>query len=139
MEVEARALRERIDAVEAAYEFMLAYAGLGLPASGQSGRGGEVVHHLRRVEAALEGLPDLLAFLAQAGALGPTEPAGDLVDATARDARTTQAVVRLVLALPVISSKMVDSVNALTHVRALLTDLFVLDELLVSAASGSGS
>lgn len=136
-ESQTRELRQRIDAIEGAYEFMLAYAGLGLPANGVPGRSGEIDEYLRRMEAALDGLPELLASMAAAGALGPAPSSGHLVEATAQDCRTTLAVVRLVRALPGISSKMVDSVNALTHVRALLTDLFVLDELLETAEAAA--
>jgi hypothetical protein len=38
--------------------------------------------------------------------------------------------VRLVLARPDISSQLVDNLNASIHLRALLTDLFVVDEAL---------
>jgi hypothetical protein len=47
-----------------------------------------------------------------------------------RDARDAQAAVRLVLAQPVISSQLVDNLNASIHLRALLTDLFLIDEAL---------
>ncbi len=39
---------------------------------------------------------------------------------------------RLVLGQPGISSQMVDNVNASIHVRALLTDVFIVDEILKS-------
>ncbi len=47
-----------------------------------------------------------------------------------RDARDAQAAVQLVLAQPVISSQLVDNLNASIHLRALLTDLFLIDEAL---------
>jgi hypothetical protein len=47
-----------------------------------------------------------------------------------RDARDAQAAVRLVLAQPDISSQIVDNLNASIHLRALLTDLFLIDEVL---------
>jgi hypothetical protein len=37
--------------------------------------------------------------------------------------------VRLVLAQPAISSQLVDNLNASLHLRALLTDVFLLDEI----------
>ena len=46
------------------------------------------------------------------------------------DARHAQAAVQLVLAQPAISSQMVDNLNASIHLRALLTDLFLVDEVL---------
>ena len=46
-----------------------------------------------------------------------------------RDARDAAAAVRLVLAQPSISSQLVDNLNASIHLRALLTDLFLIDEV----------
>jgi hypothetical protein len=45
------------------------------------------------------------------------------------DARNAVAAVRLVLAQPSISSQLVDNLNASIHLRALLTDLFLIDEV----------
>jgi hypothetical protein len=41
----------------------------------------------------------------------------------------SQAALQLVLAQPAISSQMVDNLNASIHLRALLTDLFLIDEV----------
>jgi hypothetical protein len=46
------------------------------------------------------------------------------------DARVALAALRLVLARADISSQLIDNVNASIHLRALLTDLFVVDEAL---------
>ena len=46
------------------------------------------------------------------------------------DAKKTQGIVRLTLARSGISSQLIDNLNASIHVRALLTDLFLLDEAL---------
>ena len=48
----------------------------------------------------------------------------------AQDATKASAAVRLVLAQPSISSQLIDNLNASIHLRALLTDLFLLDEAL---------
>ena len=47
-----------------------------------------------------------------------------------RDVLSAQAAVRLVLAQPSIGSELVDNLNASSHLRAVLTDLFLLDEAL---------
>ena len=47
-----------------------------------------------------------------------------------RDADAAQAGLRVVLAQANISSQLVDNLNASIHVRALLTDVFLIDELL---------
>jgi len=48
------------------------------------------------------------------------------------DADTTKALaaMELVLAQPRISSQLIDNLNASLHVRTLLTDVFLLDEIL---------
>ena len=53
-----------------------------------------------------------------------------------RDARDAQAAVQLVLAQPSISSQLVDNLNASIHLRALLTDLFLIDEVLKTHRRG---
>ena len=50
-----------------------------------------------------------------------------------RDARDSLAAIELVLAQPSISSQLVDNLNASIHLRALLTDLFLVGEVLTIA------
>ena len=52
------------------------------------------------------------------------------IDVLANDAKSSQAAVRLLLCQSSISSQLVDNLNASIHLRALLTDLFVIDEAL---------
>ena len=63
---------------------------------------------------------------------GPEEPAPyeAFVSVLDHDARNAGAAVRLVLAQPSIGSQLVDNLNASSHLRAVLTDLFLLDEAL---------
>ena len=56
-----------------------------------------------------------------------------------RDASDAQASVQLVLAQPSISSQMIDNLNASIHLRALLTDLFLIDEIVRPDAAESPS
>jgi len=53
----------------------------------------------------------------------------------AEDARKAHALVRFVLSRETIGSQLADNLNASIHLRALLTDLFVLDEALKVAAA----
>ena len=50
------------------------------------------------------------------------------------DTRSSRAAIQLVLSQRSISSQLVDNLNASIHLRALLTDLFLLDELLKLSA-----
>ena len=56
-----------------------------------------------------------------------------------RDARDAQAGVQLALAQPSVSSQMIDNLNASIHLRALLTDLFLIDEIVRPDAVESAS
>jgi hypothetical protein len=47
-----------------------------------------------------------------------------------RDARDSLAAIQLVLAQATLSSQLIDNLNASIHLRALLTDLFLVDEIL---------
>jgi hypothetical protein len=46
-----------------------------------------------------------------------------------RDGRSSLAAIELVLAQPIISSQLVDNLNASIHLRAMLTDLFLVSEI----------
>ena len=48
----------------------------------------------------------------------------------ARDAQSSLVAIELVLAQPAISSQLIDNLNASLHLRALLTDLFLITEIL---------
>ncbi len=123
-------VRNRIDTIEESYEFFLAYAAQGLTREGASRSGGEVRQFLERTEEALTGLADAMASLVDSEGLTPPEPYLDLIDVVRRDADATRAAVRVVLTQEGISSQLIDNLNASIHVRALLTDLFLLDEVL---------
>ncbi len=123
-------VRQRIETIEESYEFFLAYAAQGLTREGASRSGGEVRRFLERTEEALTGLADAMASVVDSEGLEPPEPYRDMIDVLRRDADATRAAVRLVLAQDGISSQLIDNLNASIHVRALLTDLFLLDEVL---------
>jgi hypothetical protein len=47
-----------------------------------------------------------------------------------RDASDSLAAIEMVLGQPVISSQLIDNLNASIHLRALLTDLFLISEVI---------
>jgi hypothetical protein len=55
-----------------------------------------------------------------------------------RDARDALAALQLVQAQSSISSQLIDNLNASIHLRALLTDLFLVDEILKGQPSATG-
>jgi hypothetical protein len=123
-------LASRADAIEGGYELMLAQ---GLATDQGAANRGQLREHLQRFEAALTGLADFYREAAAALGIGPKEALDGFLEALGRDAAATQSALRLVLGQPGISSQMVDNLNASIHVRALLTDVFVVDEILKSA------
>ncbi len=123
-------LRRRVDAIEAGYEFLLAYAAQGLASDVGAASGEQLREYLRRFDAALTGLADRYRDIAtEENAHGP-EALSAFLDVLSRDAEAAQAAIRVVLAQPAISSQLVDNLNASIHVRALLTDIFLIDEAL---------
>ena len=122
-------LEDRIDAIESAYEFMLAYAAQGRQTDRGGGAASELRDYLRRMETGLDGLGAVVADTLRF-AQGPADGYRAFLDAATQDAERALAIVRLVLAKSAISSQLIDNVNASIHLRALLTDLFVIDESL---------
>ena len=120
------ALVARSDALEEAYEFFLGYASQGLP--GDTG-GHQVRDFLKKFDRAVDSLGAF--FTGYVESLGlDLSPYRRFIEVIDRDARDAQAAVQMVLAQPSISSQTVDNLNANIHVRALLTDLFLIDEIL---------
>src|SRR6202030_2910340 len=121
---------DRCDAVEECYEFLLAYAAQGLPSDQGSKSGGQVREFLHRAVEALTGLPEACAMAVKQEGL---EPAGKYLAFIAvldRDSRDSLVAIEVVLAQSAISSQLIDNLNASIHLRALLTDLFLLGEIL---------
>jgi hypothetical protein len=123
-------LSRRVDAIEECYEFLLAYAAQGLPGDAGSQSGGQLREFLQRAGVALSGLAQVAATLVAREQLEPAERYDAFLAVLDRDARDALAAIQLVQAQPSISSQLVDNLNASIHVRALLTDLFLLDEVL---------
>jgi hypothetical protein len=123
-------IRERCNTIEECYEFMLAYAAQGLPSDHGSQRGDEVRGYLHRVRDAIAGLVESCAMAVKQEGLQPEERYQAFFAVLDRDARDSLAAIELVVAQPAISSQLVDNLNASIHLRALLTDLFLVSEIL---------
>lgn len=133
---EARAeLNSRCDAIEECYEFMLAYAGQGVDGDVSTGKGGMIRDYLRRCEGALSGLASFLTGFVKRLDVDAA-PYAAFMGVIDRDSRDALAAVQMVLAQPSISSQLVDNLNASIHLRALLTDLFLIDEVFKSYRKG---
>jgi hypothetical protein len=116
-------LSRRIDVIERGYEYLLAYAAQGR----QNEQGSEARQTLEAMFAALDGIDQLLT--SAVGAVGKGDAVG-FVDAIRDDARKARGAIGLVLSRPAISSLLVDNLNASIHLRALLTDIFLVEQAL---------
>jgi hypothetical protein len=123
-------LTARINTIEEAYEFFLAYASQGLASDKDNDTGRQAREYLKRCDGALEGFGEFLTgFIGRIG-VQPAAPYLAFIEVIDSDARHARAALQLVLAQPAISSQMIDNLNASIHLRALLTDLFLIDEVL---------
>jgi hypothetical protein len=120
----------RCSAIEECYEFMLAYAGQGLSGKENSQACGQVREFLNRAVKALSGLAEDYAQAVRHENLQPADRHLAFLAVLERDSLDSLATIQLVLAQPTISSQLVDNLNASIHLRALLTDLFLIDEIL---------
>jgi hypothetical protein len=133
-ETKASGYARVVEAIETAYEFMLAYAA--------QGRDGDAGSSAPPIRAKLEELRDGLATIAaetraEATALGADQRAlAGFLAVLEADVAAARAKVELALAAPSIGSQLVDNLNASIHLRAVLTDLFAVDEFLKSLRRG---
>lgn len=132
-------IKRRCEAVEACYEFLLAYAAQGVDDDRQSRNGGQLRELLVAAVAAAAGLAD--AGLAAVSILGLDTDRRYLAfcGVLRQDATKALAVLELVLAQPRIGSQLIDNCNASLHLRTLLTDIFLLDEVLRGHGLGHGA
>jgi len=123
-------VKARIDAIEEAYEYFLAYAAQGLSTDQGAKSGAPLRDLMRKMEQALDGLGDRFRELVTAESLEPTAVWDEMIRVLGQDAKDALAAVRLVASRRGVSSQLIDNLNANIHLRALLTDLFLVDDLI---------
>jgi hypothetical protein len=120
-------VKHRIDVIESSYEFFLAYAAQGRTTDEGAKSGADLRDFLSKLESALDGLADTVAEAVRGEE--PSDSWDAMIAVVRRDAEASLCAVRLVSARPGISSQLIDNLNANMHLRAVLTDLFLVDEL----------
>jgi len=120
-------VKHRIDVIESSYEFFLAYAAQGRTTDEGAKSGADLRDFLLKLESALDGLADTVAEAVRGEE--PSDSWDAMIAVVRRDAEASLCAVRLVSARPGISSQLIDNLNANMHLRAVLTDLFLVDEL----------
>ena len=123
-------LQARIDTIEESYELFLAYAAQGVSGDQAVKSSGQVREFLQRSEGALSELADLFQRTVDEQSFEQPERYRTFIEVLRRDAGDALAAVQLVLAQQAISSQMIDNLNAMIHIRALLTDVFLIDEII---------
>jgi hypothetical protein len=132
-------LKARIDTIEESYEFFLAYAAQGVSGEQATKSSGQVREFLLRSDTVLPELADLFAKVVEERQVDQPKHYQDFIDVLRRDSGDALSAIRLVLAQKSISSQMVDNLNAMIHLRALLTDVFLIDEILSPRATGTSA
>jgi hypothetical protein len=121
---------QRCNTIEECYEFMLAYAAQGLPRDEGSRAGEQVREFLNRAVKAVDGLAESFGASIEEERLEPAAKYRAFLAVLDRDAGDSLAAIELVLVQPVISSQLIDNLNASIHLRALLTDMFLIGEII---------
>lgn len=123
-----RELAAAIDTIEGGYEFLLAYAAQGRRTDRDAVAAQKPRERLRAMADALAALPALAATVADLEDRDLRSQSAAFFAALEGDAAIAAAAVRLVLAQSDIGSQLVDNLNASIHLRAVLTDIFLIDE-----------
>ena len=123
-------LKERCARIEECYEFMLAYAAQGLRSEPGGGSSSQIRTFLMSADKALDGLADVFTNIVKEDRITPSAPYDNFIAVLKRDASDARAAIGLALAQTSISSQLIDNLNASIHLRALLTDLFLIDEII---------
>lgn len=123
-------VQQHIDAIEEAYEFMLAYAAQGRRSDSGGSAGSSIRSFLERADTALDNVAADARTAIESGSSKGADALHAFVEILDQDSQRARAAIRLVLALPGISSQMIDNLNASIHLRTVLTDLFLVDEAL---------
>lgn len=116
-------IRRRIEEIEEAYEFMLAYAAQGRAEEGADGT--QIRNFLTRFGKAAAAIPDMLETIAAEESVG-------FLARFREDSKTMASVIEIMLARGNISSEVVDNANGLIAVRSYLTSLFFLDKAVLA-------
>ena len=127
--IELEQVKNHCDVIEEWYEFMLAFAAQGIADDRESPYGSQLRELLAKAATAATQLPTSYAALAAGLPPASRREYMAFLDVLKRDTANALAAMELVLLQPKISSQLIDNLNASLHVRTLLTDVFLLDEI----------
>ena len=116
-----------VNTIESSYEFCLAYAAQGKDIENQKGGSSEIRTEISALSEALTNVGQAAVVHIKA-TQEPSEAFNSATDLLIQDALKASVMVQLVLSNHNISSQLVDNLNASSHLRCVLTDLFLIDE-----------
>jgi hypothetical protein len=124
-------LARRIDIIERGYEYLLAFAAQGR----RNEAGSDVRTTLLAMHDALEGLERIVAASINVEVGAQRHDDSAFMTAIRDDAHKARGGIAFTLNCGTIGSQLIDNLNASIHVRALLTDLFLVDQALRQATA----
>jgi hypothetical protein len=119
---------EAIDVIESTYELMLAYAAQGREREEDDPLG--IRQALQRADTALKVLEAATPNDVGSPGGAADEATAGMLSVLKQDIAKARSAFRFVLAQRSIGSQIIDNLNASIHIRALLTDIFLIDEAL---------
>ncbi len=123
----AEKIREDIEKVEEAYEYMLAYAAQGRAEEGAGPDGAHIRNFLEQF------LNAATAIEVEIDNLTAQKPdSGGFFEGFQRETKVMKSVLKTLLSLGSISSEAIDNTNGLIGARAYLTSLFFIDKVVLS-------
>ena len=116
-------IREEIEKVEEAYEYMLAYAAQGRADEGEGAEGVQIRIFIKQFLSSIEVLAGSLESLSKSSVELKT-----YIDSFKGQSDIMASVLKIILANDNISSEVIDNANGLISVRSYLTSLFFIDK-----------
>jgi len=119
-------LKDRIETIEEAFEYMMAYAAQGHEQEDPS-EGGGIRSWLINAAAALDGLHQIAQDHANSVASIGIDDWAEFIEIVKIDSARARTLINFTLSQPSLNSELIDNLNATNHVRTILTDIFLLD------------
>jgi len=120
-------IRQKIELIEEAYEFMLAYAAQGRSDEGAGPDGAHIRTFLTQFKDAT------VEILSAADSISAGTPESEaFISSLKTDGAAVQSVIAIMLGKDNVSSEMVDNANGLISVRSYLTALFFIDKAVLN-------
>ena len=120
---QAKKIREKIERIEEAYEYMLAYAAQGRADEGAGADGAQIRTFINQFNLSLKELDSFTSDISK-----EVPDADDFIDCFKSESKVMGSVLKVLLAKKNLSSEVIDNTNGLISVRTYLTSLFFIDK-----------